>query len=447
MKIFMSHHSATKPLVREVREHLPRHVNAWIDEHELLVGDDMVRSIRGEIECGSDFVVLFLDNQAAESSWVRNELQWALEQEKRLRRPFVLPIVFGERPDSDFSWVKDRLYLRATGYTESDVRHLAGELSSTLFAWLSRDLDALRSDPVDSDGRILVADRADALLEEVAAAVRRIVFPYRRDHPLRLSRLLEDLREHTHFDIQSLDELQSLLFRLRERKMISGIALTGQTIFVGEEHLNWRSQESVDEKRAAADYVVEQIRDGQSLYLDAGSSALEVCRAILRGVRFDRWRNLKIFTNSIPIAAEISGFANELGLEDRDARLRVIVVGGEMRLNTSALVDCEEELTLEWESAAFDVAILGTNGVSEIYGCTTTDSLEATVKRGALLRASRRFVLAEPSKYGVWQSEQFATFDDSLTIVTAVRDLDSRVEELRLRIESTNSEIVLVDME
>jgi DeoR/GlpR family transcriptional regulator of sugar metabolism len=117
-----------------------------------------------------------------------------------------------------------------------------------------------------------------------------------------------------------------------------------------------------------------------------------------------------------------------------------------MRLNTSALVDCAEEMTLEWESAHFDVAVVGTNGVSEEYGCTTTEAGEAAGKRGALLRSETRYVMAEPSKYGVWQSEQFASFDDRLRIVTALSEQNDQVTSMQQHLRGTSSEIVIVEM-
>lgn len=445
VRIFLSHHSSAKPLVREVRAHLPHHIDAWIDEHELLIGGSLENTLREAIQTNADFLILFLDERAAQSVWVRTELEWALEQERRNGRPFVLPILIDERVPAECEWVTDRLYLKCHGYSESDIRHLANELSSALFAWLSRDLESLRAEPSNNEGRLLLADRSDALLEKTAATIRQMVFPYRRDRPLPLRDLLDILGRETDLRITSLDELHELLFRLRDRKMISGIALTGRAIFVGEEHLNWRSQEAIGAKRAAAEYVVDELESGQTVYLDAGSSTLEVCRGICRGVRFRLWEHLRVFTNSIPIAAEVSALANELGLEDEDPRLRVIVVGGHMRLNTSALVSCEEESTLEWDGE-FDVAVIGTNGVSAQYGCTTTTPSEAIDKRRALLQARRRFIMAEPSKYGVWQSEQFASFDDGVTIVTAVNGSEDRVMELARTLEGTSSRIELVPM-
>jgi DeoR family fructose operon transcriptional repressor len=109
-------------------------------------------------------------------------------------------------------------------------------------------------------------------------------------------------------------------------------------------------------------------------------------------------------------------------------------------------VDCLEERTLEWDAADFDVAVIGTNGVSAAYGCTTTTPSEAVCKRNALLRAKRRFVMAETSKYGVWQSEQFANFEDQIEIVTAVDVADPRVDELIDIVAGGNSTVHVISM-
>lgn len=446
MKIFMSHHASAKPLVREVRGYLPSHVNAWVDEHEILAGENISESLRSAIATDVDFLILWYDTRAAASRWVRAELEWALKEEARVRRPFVIPVVLDAEVVESEPWLRERLYLRCNGYSEAHVRSLADELSSALFAWLSRDLDALRAQPANSSERLLYADRADALLGEAARAIRRIVFPYRRDRPLPLRDLLARLNDETELGLTGLDELHELLYRLRDRKMISGLALTGKTIFIGEEHLNWRSQEAVEEKRAAAEYLIDEIAEGSRVYLDAGSSTLAVCRSICRGVRFRQWTKLTVATISVPIAAEFSDLANELGMEDEDPRLRVVVLGGQMRLNTSALVDDRDAGVVQPNLPEFDMAIVGSNGISAEFGCTTTARSEAAGKRRALLHAERRVVLAEPSKYGVWQAECFANFDDGITIVTACGAPDGRVAEVVSAVEGTSSEVVVVPM-
>jgi hypothetical protein len=50
------------------------------------------------------------------------------------------------------------------------------------------------------------------------------------------------------------------------------------------------------------------------------------------------------------------------------------------------------------------------------------------------------------SKYGVWQSEDFASREDELAVVTALTKTDDRVMELSRRLEATSSRVELVQM-
>jgi hypothetical protein len=139
MRIFFSHSSRDKPLIREIQENLPQHVRAWIDERELLVGEDLKTSIRHAITLESDFVIIVIGPEAVRSKWVRRELKWALERERQIGRVFVLPVLL----DKD-SWgqlpkeFQERRYLPCTDLTEPGVKEFSKRLADELFAWVSR---------------------------------------------------------------------------------------------------------------------------------------------------------------------------------------------------------------------------------------------------------------------------------------------------------------------
>lgn len=82
MKTFLSHSSRDKALVREIRSHLPKHIDPWLDEERLLIGSDLRLSIQQAIQEDADFVVIFLGREAIRSEWVQTELRWALERER-----------------------------------------------------------------------------------------------------------------------------------------------------------------------------------------------------------------------------------------------------------------------------------------------------------------------------------------------------------------------------
>ncbi len=191
MKIFLSHSSKDKPLVREIRKQLPEHIKAWIDEKELLIGEDLEGSIKNAIDAGSDFVLLFLSSDSVESEWVNRELEWALKREKEIGRPFVLPILLDKQ-----SWdlvqpssFRSRKYILCSDFSENGVAQVAKEVSDELFAWLSRNLEEsaerkahikIVDIPVQKQSEQILNIGKGELLE-CSAIEPKLRFPYKTD--------------------------------------------------------------------------------------------------------------------------------------------------------------------------------------------------------------------------------------------------------------------------
>lgn len=141
MKVFLSYSSRDKALVREVRSHLPRHIQTWLDEDDLLWSQNLTVSIKEAITQGADYFVIFLDREAIRSDWVRREFEWALERERQLARTFVLPVLlddcWGEVQPAAF---QERKYLKCLDQSVQGVRSLAEAMSSQIFAHLAKNL-------------------------------------------------------------------------------------------------------------------------------------------------------------------------------------------------------------------------------------------------------------------------------------------------------------------
>ena len=447
MRVFLSHSSRIKPLVREVRSCLPEHVNTWIDEKDLLAGDPLERRIRNAIQSDCDFLVVFLDDSVTKSEWVAKELAWARDEEERLGRPFIIPVIIEDAELGELGWLRERLYLRCHGYAETDISRLASELSSALFGWLSRDIERLRRPPEPGPGDLAILNRADELLQVTAQQVRAIVLPHRKGNPMRIGMLYDRLISSGKVPLSSPDELHELLFRLRERKLLSGITITSGRIYVEEEHLSWRLQESLAAKQAIAEFAMDYIESGNVVFIDGGSTALQICKNICRNMRFRAWDALTIVTNSPPVAAEFAALANELGLDDYDARLQVYSVGGRMRMNAATVVSAPEGTSqipaIAEHLGGFDLALCGTNGIHWPGGCTTAAELQAQGKQFALTHARRRVIMADSSKYNVQQEHVFADFSMNLEIITAPDSNRSIVEEFSNRLAETESKITM----
>ncbi len=147
MRLFLSHASESKPLVRRIAERLPAHVDCWLDQDEMAAGERFGRRIEDAIAEACDYMVVFLDAAALARAWVPREVAWGLEREQSLGRPFVIPVLLEdvrarlhEVPQLD-----DRLYLTALEHSPAGLAQASAALAEQLFAHSSRLVETLRS--------------------------------------------------------------------------------------------------------------------------------------------------------------------------------------------------------------------------------------------------------------------------------------------------------------
>lgn len=135
------------------------------------------------------------------------------------------------------------------------------------------------------------------------------------------------------------------------------------------------------EKQRIAQAALKFIKPGDTIYLDGGSTVLELAR-LLRD-----HTNLTVVTNSLRAAIELAG---------RGPRL--ILVGGELRRLSQTIVGPLTRLVLH--ELHVDTAFMGSIGLSVREGLTTTDPSEAYTKKLVLEQARQVVVLADSSKVG-----------------------------------------------
>ena len=134
------------------------------------------------------------------------------------------------------------------------------------------------------------------------------------------------------------------------------------------------------EKERIAERALELIEDGDSIYLDGGSTVLALAR------RLNNRRYLTIVTNSLMAAAELM-----------ESGHRLILLGGEFRPISRTLVG---PLTAPvGESINIAKAFFGTLGLTAA-GLSTTDPNEAYTKMLIMRRAERSILLSDSTKFG-----------------------------------------------
>lgn len=168
------------------------------------------------------------------------------------------------------------------------------------------------------------------------------------------------------------------------------------------------------EKRAIAKAALRLIRPNETIYLDGGSTVLELAR-LLR----DR-ANVTVVTNSLRAAVELSGQGP-----------RVILIGGELRRLSQTLVGPLTQPLLA--HLRVDRAFMGTIGLSIEEGLTTTDANEAFTKREAMRRAHEVVVLADSGKIGKTSFSNAGKIEDFDVLITDAGADPSFIKSLRAK--------------
>ena len=155
------------------------------------------------------------------------------------------------------------------------------------------------------------------------------------------------------------------------------------------------------EKEAIGRAAAALVQNGQSVFVDAGTTALEVARHLVK-----RSIKLNLVTSSVKVSAEISG----------QPMLQVRQLGGDIYAQSFGVIGPEVvkalgHLNLDW-------AFLSTAGVDAKTGLTNNNHLEVAVKQAAMLSSRRVVFLADSSKLSLTKLVQITPLNTPHTLVT-----------------------------
>jgi DeoR family fructose operon transcriptional repressor len=162
-----------------------------------------------------------------------------------------------------------------------------------------------------------------------------------------------------------------------------------------------REQTNLAAKRAIADAAFEQLAPRSTVFLDAGTTVLQLARRL----RLDPMP-LSIFTNCITVAQVL--------MDVRDMRLTLI--GGQLRPENASMVGPIAESMLErlW----FDQLFLGAGAIADDGCIYSLDEHEARANELMLARSARRSLLVDSSKFGHRLTYRVAPLNSELQVFT-----------------------------
>jgi TIR domain len=148
LEVFLSHASPDKQTAEYFADILEQELpgcTRWLDSEKLKVGDHLKSSIKAAIGADGQAFVVFISPVSITRAWVKDELAWALEQERKQDTHFIFPVVLGGEevmeqlralwPKKLVKYLDGKLRLHIHDYTREEIATRARTLAGTLRNW------------------------------------------------------------------------------------------------------------------------------------------------------------------------------------------------------------------------------------------------------------------------------------------------------------------------
>ncbi|MGG3564542.1 DeoR/GlpR family DNA-binding transcription regulator [Neobacillus rhizosphaerae] len=167
-----------------------------------------------------------------------------------------------------------------------------------------------------------------------------------------------------------------------------------------------KSSKNLQEKRQIAKYAAGLVEEGDTIYMDAGSTVMEM-------IEFLPNKNIVVVTNGL---MHLSPLLNK--------GISTYLIGGLIKPNTNAFIGRGALASLDLYR--FDKCFMGVNGIHPQLGFTTPDQEEAMVKQKAVSLSREAYILADNTKFA---EISFAKIADIHEAAIITNDLEDETQE------------------
>lgn len=238
--------------------------------------------------------------------------------------------------------------------------------------------------------------------------------------------ILSSLEKHKTITVQFLSQelgvspvtIRKDLRELEEKGMLKrthGGAIRIDLLF--EPAYEEKVTENLIQKEQIARHAVAEIKSGEIILLDAGTTTMAIAKALPSDL------DITVATNALNIAQELV-----------NKGLRTILIGGEIR-KTMAAVGPDTVATLG--KYYFNRLFLGTNGFSLREGLTTPSPAEAEVKAAMLRQSQYKYLVSDSNKYSRISFAKFGELRDLNVVITdpgIPAEAEKEIRDLGLRL-------------
>jgi len=163
-----------------------------------------------------------------------------------------------------------------------------------------------------------------------------------------------------------------------------------------------KSSRNLQEKRLIAKYAASLVEEGDCIYLDAGSTVIEM-------IEFLPFKDIVVVTNGL---THLKPLLNK--------GIATYLIGGLAKSNTNAFIGRGALAGLDLYR--FDKCFIGVNGIHPQFGYTTPDQEEAMVKQKAMALTRETYVLADNTKFAEIAFSKIADIHEAAIITNEIDD-------------------------
>ncbi|MBO1305999.1 DeoR/GlpR transcriptional regulator [Enterococcus sp. 669A] len=224
-------------------------------------------------------------------------------------------------------------------------------------------------------------------------------------HSVRINELSKNLkvtRETIRRDLNTLEEAGMI------KKVHGGAILdnqTGETDYEKRKIERWHAKEKI--AKIAAGYIEE----GDSVYLDYGTTTLALAKEICH------MKNITVVTNTIPIINTLL----------KNEAIDIIIPGGLLRSNESSLFG---QFALNNMQEIFvNLGFFGCSGIESKAGVTSHHMGEVQVSKQMIQQCQSNIVLADQTKFGNMAFNRTAALEEIDIVITDILLEDAKEYE------------------
>lgn len=192
------------------------------------------------------------------------------------------------------------------------------------------------------------------------------------------------------------------LIAMEEKQMISrfwgGARVADEAVpdYMKDENI-LRYSKSYNVKKELAKYAADLVPDGSYVFIDAGSTMYHMFEYLTA-------KDIVVVTNNIYNLQVLA-----------EKKIATFIPQGFINFGAAAIMSAETALALA--DINYDVVFLGTQGIDERAGFSSSDNYDCSLKKTVAKKAVKTYVVSDSTKFGKRKLFSFADLD-SVTLIT-----------------------------